>query len=141
MLVLLTLLLVGTTLFTFATENNSISKELSSSIILANGLSDKEDVLDFYVQDIVQRSAKDITSKQEFMENARLLFSVYAGSYNEFEREFNQIHDQATLENVEFIDSLITFSFEIGVRHSIKENGLDKLIIEEPYSRTFSAST
>ena len=75
------------------------------------------------------------------MENERLLFSVYAGSYNEFEREFNQIHDQATLENVEFIDSLITFSFEIGVRHSIKENGLDKLIIEEPYSRTFSAST
>lgn len=141
LLVLLVLLLVGTSLFMFATENNRASKKLSSPFSLSEGISNKQAFLDFYLQDIVERSAKGVNNEQEFVDNIKLLSMVYGGNIPKFEDEFDQIADKAVPENIQIVDNTATFNLEIIVQYSLEEKGVEKLFIEEPYSRTFTSET
>ena len=144
LLVLMVLLALGTTLFMFITENSRVNEKLTSPIILMNGLSDKEKVLNFYVGDVVNRSAKNINNKEEFMEKAGKLFEAYKNNLPNFETEFGNLVNELNEQNVVLVEDNgeikeITFQFTINIEHSL-DNG-NKIIVQEPYSRSFSAKT
>src|SRR3989344_7583962 len=119
LLVLMVLLALGTTLFMFITENSRVNEKLTSPIILMNGLSDKEKVLNFYVGDVVNRSAKNINNKEEFMEKAGKLFEAYKNNLPNFETEFGNLVNELNEQNVVLVEDNgeikeITFQFTIN---------------------------
>ena len=110
LLVVLTLAIVGTSIFYFVTKEKEINKKISDVVFLEDAYA-KSYLFDFYLQEIADRAAVGISSEQEFINNFRELLEVYKYKKGEFGfeeevwiySEFEEVEKQVNEENVELI--------------------------------------
>lgn len=137
LLVLLVLLLVGTTLFIFVTEQSNVSENIASPLILTDNIDEKEKVLDLYLQDIVDQASRNSDNKGEFIQNMNLLLDSYKNSDVSIVNEFEKISEELNEESVNLVGNKFEFSFKIRLENSLSVNGKKQFSIESPYERVF----
>ena len=144
-LVLLTLLLTSTTLFYFIIERRDISKEVSS-VTEFDRIYRRENLVNFHIQDIVDRSAEGVSDKSEFILRAKRFLGFYidnSGEYVVF--ELSSINDQ--LINVELIEDAqgnvnsVSIDLEINIKESFTRKGEEVFSGDYTYVKTFTAET
>jgi len=147
--VLLVVLLLVATLFYFITENNRVDLQFTQSV-LATQVYERSYILEDYLQSVVEKSAKDCDSKEEFVNN--FIDEMYFGkkdvdlflidsSNHIYFPEFSEIVSQVKEERViinevdnrkEFI---IEFDFLIEDQLTGKEKSF--FLVEDKSYRSF----
>jgi len=144
-LVLLTLLLVSTTLFYFIIEKRNVSKEISS-VTEFDRIYGRENLVNFYIQDIVDKSAEGISDESEFTLRAKRFLDSYIDDGGEFVvPELSSVNDQ--LGNVELIEDAqgnvnsVSINLEVTIKESFTRKGEQVFSGGYTYVKTFTAET
>ena len=144
-LVLLTLLLTTSTLFYFIIERRDISKEVSS-VTEFDRIYGRENLVNFYIQDIVDRSAEGVSDKSEFMLRAKRFLGFYIDDNREYVvPELSSVDDQ--LINAELIldaegnVNIVSIELEINIKESFIREGEEVFSGDYTYVKTFTSET
>jgi hypothetical protein len=136
-LVLMTLLLVISSLFYFSIKENQASENLYSSTFLGPIYS-KEVLINFYVQNLVDKSAVGVLTREQFINNFKENLANYKDSKGEFFlSEFNQIEGQLSEERVEINADFVSIIFDIHITNEIIKDEKSIALANYDYSRVF----
>ena len=140
LLVILTLILTITALFYFNVKEKEFNKQINSARLLKD-LSSQEELINFYIQDIVERAAKEVSSEKEFVDKLNKEISNYKFSDGSFAiLEFSQLEEQVTEQNVKLENNEASANFEILIVDNIAdEKGVELVSKNYIYIRNFKA--
>lgn len=153
LLVMLTVLVLGAAIFTFLTQQNNITQNFHSAASLEKVYA-REQILNFYVQNIIDRAAllSELKSKEEFIlalqkeaEKYRVFNSsdknIYIPSQIEqFDMlpELEQFEKQISADNIEIDGNHAKMRTEFLITGAIQdESGSDVLNVQYNYQRVF----
>ncbi|MEK6890765.1 MAG: hypothetical protein AABX03_01375 [Nanoarchaeota archaeon] len=161
-LVLLTLLLVGASLFLFVTEKSKINRTVNS-VGFASQVAEREVLLNDYIQGVVNRAAKNTKTKDEFLtrfkdilDNDKIPTNIFIIGKDGlvYFPEYKQIIDQLKEENVELIKNgdkdIIKLKLSIEIKDQIngklkdeteKSEFIDKFSFSYGYEKSFEAES
>ncbi|MBS3073006.1 hypothetical protein J4477_04190 [Candidatus Pacearchaeota archaeon] len=140
LLVFLTLMIVASSLFYISIKENSYAKEFNSPYVL-DSVYLREELVNFYLQDIVEHAALEVKDKQELMNNINLLAGKYENTdenaaiilksiENLKEEDITLIGDKGEIETIK-----VSFNVEIYSSNS----GLNS--VKYVYAKDFEADT
>jgi hypothetical protein len=125
-ILILVLIAVGLSvgcLYIFYLNGNYVSAKISDSRFL-DSVYVKENQINFYTEDIVDKSLIGINNKEnpipEFIENLKIELGKYKTSKGYVIPELAQLENQINNENIEFIDNEIKFSFNINLKQDFE---------------------
>ncbi|MEM3074796.1 MAG: hypothetical protein QW727_02545 [Candidatus Pacearchaeota archaeon] len=136
LLVILTSSLVAFSLFLFQTKITKFESNIGKSLILENTYSSKE-IINFNIQNIVDISAKESKSKEEFINHFKENLNKYKNVKGEYIiRELSQLENQLFIDKIVYDSHLNKFEvqFEIKIETNNVENGL---FVDYIYTKTF----
>jgi len=138
LLVILTSLIVGASLFVFITQKGSIDKTINN-VGFTEQIFERKVLLNNYIQDVVSRASVGVNNEQEFIENFKKiikedkipvnLFIINKDNFVYFP-EYNQIISQLKQENAQMIMSNNNKIINFGITLLIKDQFNGK---ETPY--------
>ncbi len=143
LLVLLVLLLVSSSLFYFTIYSNNTSKKISNSLEISK-VYERQKIVDFYIQDILDKSSEGIKSDEELVSEFKRQLNFYKNPPEGFlVEELSQVESQ--LDNLKLIKEngipkSSEFEIEIIIKKSFKENEENKFNIEYNYDKKFIAN-
>ncbi len=139
-LVIATLVLTIVSLFAFNIRGNNISAKIS----LANldNVYVIEDLVNFYVYDMIENSIEDGMSEEKFIENLKREFNKYKQGDDFVLEELRQIESQINKENIEIekinsINKKVSITLEIDVLDNILDNNKEIAFITYNYKKAF----
>ena len=131
-LVVMTVVLSGAALFIFNLNKGRVESEISDfaglSVVYA-----KENQINFYIDEIIEKSAGNINNENEFIENFKKELEAYRQNNGFFLKELEQIESQINEKNVEIKENKVFLKLQI----KIDENFGDKIIISYLYNKQF----
>lgn len=141
LLVLAVLALATFTIFSFISGQNKMKSKIYTGNFLSEVYS-KEKIINSYVQDIAEKSAESISTKEEFISNFAEEIEDYRHENGEyFAGELIQIKSQLVSENIEVANKKVTAVFEISIQNSFEDKGKQIALAEYKYTKVFEADT
>tara|TARA_Y100000310_G_C20247633_1_gene607577 strand:- start:119 stop:598 length:480 start_codon:yes stop_codon:yes gene_type:complete len=144
-LVVLTLLLVSITLFYFVVEKRDTSREVAG-VAEFNRIYEKEKLLDFHVQEVIDRGARGATSDLDFIANAQIAIDSYIKENNELSvPELDGIRNQ--LPSVELIQGSqgsvgsVSIELELSIGEAFFQKQKKAFSGNYTYTKTFVSET
>jgi len=139
-LVIATLVLTIVSLFAFNIRGDNISARIS----LANldNVYVVEDLVNFYVYEMIENSIEEGMSEEKFIENLKTEFNKYKQGDDFVLEELRQIEFQINKENIEIkeingINKKVSIILEISILESILDNNQEVIFVTYDYKKTF----
>ena len=139
-LVILVVALFTTSLVYFNLKSSGSVMDVASNLALSK-LYEKQGMIDFYIQEIVSKSAFGVKSKEEFIINFRTNLGNYKkpdGGY--FVSELSQIEGQLDKTEFEDRDNKITkviLNLEIEIKEDFTSSGEELFSASYKYNKIF----
>ena len=138
LLVLMTLVLTVSALYSFNTHVNKVSTEVKDSRFL-DYIYAQENKINFYIDDMMEKAVVktvviDSDTKSFFIDNFKKELLKYKKNETLVPEELNQIEQQINLENVNIKDKEISINISIKIEKKFQ----DKFIISYLYTKKFS---
>lgn len=141
MLVFMTLVMAGASLFIFYIHDGLVVSQIQDSRFL-DELYLKDNKLDFYLNDIMDKSVIKINNREdpipEFTNNFKIELSKYKIQGNFILDELSQVESQVTPENIHFDGKVISITLNLNLKSSYEEKFLVSSLNSRNYSRTLS---
>jgi len=132
-LVLATLILTVFSLLVFNIRKN----DLSGKIGLASfeRIYAREEVLNFYVEDIMEKSVVNVETEQQFIQNFKETLSHYTYGREFFLEELNQVQEQLMGGNIEVKEEKVFLNLTIKIADYVGED--PEIYVSHTYAKIF----
>ncbi|MBD3252681.1 hypothetical protein GF386_03050 [Candidatus Pacearchaeota archaeon] len=135
-LVFMVLVLVGASLFIYNSNLGKVSEEITDSRIL-NEIYYKENLIDFYIYDILDRTAARGIQKSKLIEDIKKEMNKYVSREDVFVRdEMKILIEQVSENNVEISDDFVSVSLNLKIELN-KGNIVGVYSSEKKYVKDF----
>ncbi len=141
MLVLLTIALIMTALVSFSLRNNQVSKNIYGHTFLDDVYA-KEKLINFYIQEITDKSVEGIDSEEHFISNFKTNLASYKDNNGLYVlNELAQVESRLNNDNVELITEgegkKILLNLQLIISTEFKEDGERRIMVSYTYTRVF----
>jgi hypothetical protein len=131
-------LVIGYAWFSFLTKADEIKLRIQGTS-LPEEVYAKESQINFYINSIVQNSAKNSANAQEFVTKFRQELEKYKVNEHYIIPQLEQVETQLSEEKVKIEQDSISISFKIKIDGKLEEDSYELLSIEHIYEKEFSA--
>ncbi|MEK6830940.1 MAG: hypothetical protein AABX77_02830 [Nanoarchaeota archaeon] len=147
LLVISSLILSILSLAYFMTKNNDIKRTISFS----NGIDEvylKEDLLNFYLQDIFDKAVRDLEAILDSVDSGQAFINSFKKELNDYKdkngnypmKELQQAENQISEENVELTDNKLVLKLHLEIKKSYisgEEGGTFTYNYEKQFEKVF----
>jgi len=139
LLIVATLVLVSFTTFIFLTRQQN-----AHEIIYIGRISEevyaKENLINFYIQEILDKSSKNANAIQEVLDNFNSELNKYRGLNGDYLiSELGQLSGQLNVDNFKLEDNKVSVSFKIKIDTKVLKDDKKLMSASYIYTKTFES--
>jgi len=140
LLVIATIILSSFAIFSFITKQKNVEEVIYGNSL--QGVYAKESLLNFYIQEIGDRSAKGVSSEANFISNFKIELERYKDAdENYLLSELGQLNNQLNEESIKLENNQISANFDIEIKDKTLRDGKEILSASYKYAKTFKFLT